>query len=214
MQKEKKNLIIIHGLAQKKKQFNKIIASLEDSYNVFYFDYSCQKSLESQINYLLDFIIKNKIEEADFITSSFGAIIFRIFYSRRNCVVGGVVEVGPVNQGSKILEKVFKFKFIGNLFLGKIVFDFLLNKDKILELELPKNIGVIAGNKRFSFLFPELYITNLITNAKNSDGKVFVNETKFNGMSDFLLVNECHNNLLFNKIVIEKTKDFLETGHF
>ena len=213
---EKKNLIIIHGVYSRRKRFGKLMDSLSDRYNVFYFDYSWRESLESQVNKLLNFIKEKDIKEADFITTSFGSILFRVFCSKNNCTISRVVEMAPLNQGSKVLEKAFKIKSVGKLFLGQICQDFLDKKEDILSIKLPDNIGVVAGNKRFSYVAPESFLIPFIVDCSGHDydGKIFIDETKFVGMKDFFLINECHDRLDCNDIVIKKVNNFLDTGRF
>jgi triacylglycerol lipase len=210
----KKTVIIIHGINAVEERYTKMREFLGEEYDVFYFKYDWKISLEESVNKLILFVGNNAIKQAHFITHSFGSIIFRLFYERRNCETERVVQIAPLNQGSILLNRVYSIRWIGNSLYGIGPGEFVDNKNEILSLPLPPETGVIAGTKHFDPKSKMGYVIRFIINVWESDGKVFIFETKFPGMKDHCLVHEHHTFLMMNDEVIEKTKKFLAEGNF
>ena len=209
----KKTLIIIPGLNAKEERYGKIIKLLSNDYDVRYFPYDQNISLEKNVNKLKKYVDDNGITSAHFITHSFGSIIFRLFYSKRNCDVGRLVQLAPLNHGSILLRRVYHLGF-GRWMFGIAPKEFIHNEHDILSLPLPEETGVIAGNKNFDPESPFRYIIPLIMSMKDCDGKIHIFETKFPKMKEFFLIHEYHSYLMMNTIVIGKIKNFLANGKF
>ena len=72
------------------------------------------------------------------------------------------------------------------------------------ELPVPGvDFGVIAGNKGQKISFSE-----------PNDGLVAVEETKLEGMKDFLVLDHAHTFIMNSRDTFEQSKRFLETGSF
>lgn len=211
-----KEVIFIPGIFCVRPQFNKIIEYLEKAhFKVHYFHMKDNETLEKNIELLKQFIKDNKIKKTNFVTHSFGSFFLRAFYPKRNCKISEIVEFGPMDHGSIVLEAVYKkFPIYTRIFGEKLVKDYLNKKEKVSKIHLPHTIGVIAGDKRFSPKRWESYIIPFLVNNKNSDGKVLIKETRFHAMHDFLKVHEYHSYIHENEKVIKQTIFYLKNGKF
>lgn len=211
---KKRNLIIIPGLDYHKNGYRKMRSRLKD-YNVYFFDYNYDKPTDEIVEGLDKFVKENKIRKSNFITHSYGSVIFRLFHRKNKKISDRVVEIAPLNKHSKILEKFHKlFPKLLDKILGEAYRDFVDKADEILEIKLPSNVGVIAGNKRFNPRRWETYFIPLFYNNVGSDGKIFVNETKDKMMKAFSVVPDTHARLITNDEVIDKINTFFKTLKF
>lgn len=215
METEKKTLVIIHGLDPKRERYDKIIKIFSEDYDVKYFPYDNRISLKIIVDELMQFVDKNKIKSAYFLTHSFGSIVFKLFYERRNCSVLGLVQLAPLNNGSTLLRRVYHLGF-GKRKFGTGPKEFLKDEQYILSLPLPPDTGVIAGNKNSDPNSKNSSLIPWIMNNRDSDGKILISETKYKKIKDehFFLVNEYHSYLMMNDLVIEKSRKFFLDGKF
>lgn len=145
----------------------------------------------------------------DFVTHSMGGIIVRYLAKEELADrMGRVVMLGPPNGGSEIVDK------IGDWWLFEVVngpAGIEMGTDSTslpLQLGVPDyEVGVIAGTRT----------TNLILSALiggEDDGKVSVENTRLEGMKDFLVMPASHMFMMRKKRVIEQAIHFLENGVF
>lgn len=206
---KKNSLIILPGINPVKRLYAPLIKSLSYSYNVYYFKWGKNKSLSEIVEDLRLFIKRSRIRKADFLTHSFGSVIFRMFYQKKNCSIRKVVLLAPLNKGSKVLKYCHSHFPLAGWILGRASREFLQNK-RIRFLPLPKKIFVVAGTRDFSWRRIESYFLPLFFNLNGSDGQVFLEETTLPKIKPFQ-VNEYHSFLMSRKEVIKKVKDFLST---
>jgi pimeloyl-ACP methyl ester carboxylesterase len=144
-----------------------------------------------------------------FVTHSLGGILVRYYYADHNVDrVGRVVMLAPPNQGSKVsdaLRDVPGFDWLNGpagAQLGK-------GEDSLpLSLGTPDfEFAVIAGNRSID------PISSAILDNPD-DGKVSVEDTKLEGMSDFRVVEVSHAYIMKDDEVIELVLRFLQTGSF
>jgi triacylglycerol lipase len=144
-----------------------------------------------------------------FVTHSLGGILLRQYLSVNEIPeLGRVVMMGPPNQGSAAvdeLEDVPGFDWLNGPAgrqLGK-------GEDSVplalgpAEFEL----GVIAGNRTIDPI-----TSSVLENP--DDGRVSVEDTKLDGMADFVVVEHSHAFMMRMQRTIELTIEFLRTGSF
>jgi len=149
------------------------------------------------------------IEKIHFVTHSLGGILVRQYLSAASIdELGRVVMLGPPNQGSNAaddLDGVPGFDWMNGpaghqlgkgeasvpLALGAVEFD----------------LGVIAGNRTID------PITSAVLENPD-DGRVSVEDTKVEGMVDFVVVEHSHAFMMRMRKPIELTKVFLRSGSF
>ena len=169
--------------------------------------------------YSIDKLAQNTISKAlkqcpkhtkiHFVTHSMGGILVRQ-YLRENCIknIGRVVMLGPPNKGSQVVDKmsnVLGFKLMNGpagMQLGTNLTS-VPNTLGAADFEL----GIIAGTQSISPLLSLML-------PKPNDGKVAVENTKLEGMTDCIELPVTHTFMMNNKSVIAQTLHFLENGRF
>ncbi len=149
------------------------------------------------------------VETIHFVTHSLGGILVRQYLSTHQLEdLGRVVMLGPPNQGSAAVDEL------------RVVpgFDWLngpagrqLGKGEgSVPLQLPPadfELGIIAGNRTID------PITSAVLENPD-DGRVSVEDTKLEGMTDFVVVDHSHAFMMRMRRTIELTKAFLKNGRF
>jgi triacylglycerol lipase len=148
-------------------------------------------------------------EQVHFVAHSLGGILVRQYLKDNEIEnLGRVVMLGPPNQGSKAVDE-----------LGNVPgFDWIngpagrqLGKGpESVPLQLGAadfELGVIAGNRTID------PITSAVLDDPD-DGKVSVEDTKLEGMDDFIVVEHSHAFMMRLQEPIELTIRFIKTGRF
>lgn len=148
-------------------------------------------------------------ERIHFVGHSLGGILVRQYLSESEIPeLGRVVMLGPPNRGSAAvdeMEDVPGFDWVNGPAgrqLGK--------GENSVPLALgPANfeLGVIAGNRTIDPI-----TSSVLENP--DDGRVSVEDTKLDGMADFVIVEHSHAFMMRMQETIELTIEFLRTGSF
>lgn len=209
-------VVLLHGLARSSMSLNRMQEALEEEgYRTANIDYP---SREHEIAVLANMAVGDglagcragaDIEKIHFVTHSLGGILLRQYLSTQPIEeLGRVVMLGPPNQGSEAvdeLEGVPGFDWLNGpagrqlgkgegsvpLALGPVDFE----------------LGVIAGNRTID------PITSAVLENPD-DGRVSVEDTRVDGMVDFVIVEHSHAFMMRMRGPIELTKTFLRSGHF
>ena len=209
-------VVLLHGLARTSMSLNKMQEALQDEgYRTANIDYP---SRDHEIAELASIAVEKGLascranggaEKIHFVTHSLGGILVRQYLSTENIdELGRVVMLGPPNQGSVAVDDLD----------GVPGFDWLngpagrqLGKGEgSVPLALGPadfELGVIAGNRSID------PITSAILDDPD-DGRVSVEDTKVEGMDDFVVVEHSHAFMMRMRRPIELTKNFLRTGQF
>ena len=209
-------VVLLHGLARSSMSMNKMQRELEKAgYVTANVDYP---SREHTVEALADIAVPEglaacrahgEVTRIHFVTHSLGGILVRQYLSGHEIEgLGRVVMLGPPNQGSDAvdeLEDVPGFDWLNGPAgrqLGK--------GDDSVPLRLGPadfELGVIAGNRTID------PITSAVLDNPD-DGRVSVEDTKLDGMADFVVVDHSHAFMMRMRQPIELTKIFLATGSF
>ena len=209
-------VIILHGLARTRFSMTDIQWALEQAgYRTINHSYP---SRQHTVEMLADIAIGSALEECKdatrihFVTHSIGGILVRQFLKRNTIKqLGHVVMLGPPNKGSEIVDFFQQYKITEALFnhvngpAGKQ----MSNASNFLRQLGAVNfsLGVIAGNfslnPAFSYLIED-----------ENDGKISVESSKVQGMSDHIILSTSHTFMMHNKNVIAQVLHFLEYGEF
>jgi triacylglycerol lipase len=209
-------VVLLHGLARTSSSMNKMESELQDEgYATANINYP---SREFEIAELADIAVgegltacraKDDVEKIHFVTHSLGGILVRQFLSTASIdELGRVVMLGPPNQGSNAVDEldgVPGFDWMNGPAgrqLGKGTASVPLALGPV-EFEL----GVIAGNRSID------PITSAVLENPD-DGRVSVEDTKVEGMNDFVVVEHSHAFMMRMRKPIELTKTFLRSGSF
>ncbi len=209
-------VVLLHGLARTSSSLNKMQKALrEDGYLTANVDYpSREYEIEELANIAVEDGLKTcrageAVEKIHFVTHSLGGILVRQYLSTEQIPeLGRVVMLGPPNQGSNAaddLDGLPGFDLVNGLAghqLGK-------GKDSVPLALGPVDfeLGVIAGNRTID------PITSAVLENPD-DGRVSVEDTKVEGMDDFVIVEHSHAFMMRMRIPIELTLLFLRTGKF
>jgi len=209
-------VVLLHGLARTSSSFNAMQEALEeDGYLTANIDYP---SREHEIVALADIAVGEGlercragegVEKIHFVTHSLGGILVRQYLSTETVdELGRVVMLGPPNQGSNAVDDLVDvpgFDWVNGPAghqLGK--------GEACVPLPLEQvdfELGVIAGNRTID------PITSAVLESPD-DGRVSIEDTKVEGMDDFVIVEHSHAFMMRMQRPIELTKNFLRTGSF
>lgn len=208
-------VILLHGLARSANSMSKLEDALREAgYATCNIDYP---STEHPVDTLAKDYVLPKIEACvadetapvDFVTHSMGGILLRKLRDiAPDLEIGKAVMLGPPNRGSELVDNMGSwalFEWVNGpagqqLGTGP---ESVPNKLGPADFDL----GVIAGNEPFLEPFKG-YID------APSDGKVSVESTKLEGMTDHIVLPVTHSLMMRDQAVIEQTLEFLKKGQF
>ncbi|MEM9758417.1 MAG: alpha/beta hydrolase [Pseudomonadota bacterium] len=206
-------VILLHGLARTEDAMQPMAEFLAaegfDTANVGY--PSREKSIEKLAPAAIEQGLNQcaKADRVHFVTHSMGGILVRYYLGKKPLErLGHVVMLAPPNQGSEVVDRLRTVPG----------FD-LINGPAGLQLgtgenSLPRqlgpvdySVGIIAGSETFNPL-----LSQALPNP--DDGKVSVDATRVEGMSDFLVVPHSHPFIMRAESVKRQTSFFLRNGRF
>ena len=205
--------ILLHGLARTSKSMNVIGRALErEGYQVVNINYP---STKYSIEVLADLAIVRGLKECgeaegiSFVTHSMGGILVRQYLKYQEIEnLNRVVMLGPPNQGSELIDHIDdfpRFEWV-KIEAGRQLGTGQYSLPRLLG-EVDFDLGVIAGTKT----------TNPITSRflpDPDDGKVSVESTRVEGMSDHIELPVSHSFMMRNRTVIRQIIYYLSHGEF
>jgi pimeloyl-ACP methyl ester carboxylesterase len=191
-------VILLHGLARTSTSMNKMQRELEGA-----------GFLTANIDYPSREHTAKGVEQIHFVTHSLGGILVRQYLSTKEITeLGRVVMMGPPNQGSAAVDELIDvpgFDWLNGPAgrqLGK-------GQDSVPLKLGPADfeLGVIAGNRTID------PVTSAVLENPD-DGRVSVDDTRLDGMADFVVVEHSHAFMMRMRQPIELTIEFLRNGQF
>lgn len=144
-----------------------------------------------------------------FVTHSIGGILVRYAHQQNPIPdLGRVVMLAPPNQGSEVIDITRNWPTTG-IFAGKAGMQLGTDASSIPAQLGPVDfeLGIIAGTRTINPV-----MSAMLPNP--DDGKVSVENTKVDGMDDFLVVGNSHHYIVNSELVQRNTVAFLRSGAF
>lgn len=209
-------VVVLHGLVRTASSMETMYAALlEDGFNAVNVDYpSREYTIEELAPMVLDTGLeacraKGDTTEIHFVTHSLGGILVRQYLSEQEIPeLGRVVMLAPPNQGSVAADEMLTvpgYDWIN----GPIGRQLGKGQDSVPLALGPADfeLGIIAGTRSI-----DPVVSALLPDP--DDGRVSVEDTKLEGMDDFVVVSHSHAFMMKMKGPIELTIRFLRTGSF
>ena len=153
--------------------------------------------------------IENHSRRVHFLTHSLGGIVVRALLARHesDARLGNVVMLAPPNQGSQLANR-FGDSQLFRAATGPAGQQLRAGPGSVASGLGPVDyiVGVIAGNKAIRPLSRLL--------DSESDGKITLEESRLEGMADFLTVPRGHTFIMNDPKVIDQAIHFFHNGKF
>lgn len=208
-------VILLHGLARSSKAMRKLSEQLQlNGFLVVNDDYPSSDFpiailAEKAITPALASCRQHSPGGIGFVTHSLGGILVRQYLSQHKIPeLKRVVMLAPPNKGSHVTDKLKNFGLYK--WLNGPAGNELGTDPKSLPNTLGPvgfDLGVIAGTSSINLLL-SLYLPN------PDDGKVSVENTKIEGMDDFISLPVSHPFIMKDQEAIAQTIYFLRHGQF
>jgi hypothetical protein len=208
-------VVLLHGLNRSYRAMAKMAAGLQEAgFATANVDYPSQTATVEGLAHLavnegLEKCRQTNPRQIHFVTHSIGGILLRYVQDEAPIPeLGRVVMLAPPNQGSEIVDLTRNWP-TARLFSGKAGLQLGTDKNSIPSKlgVVDFDLGIVAGTGTINPIFSAML-------HGPDDGKVTVESTKVEGMSDFLIVNNSHHTIGTSDVVIENTIAFLRNGRF
>ncbi len=206
-------VIFLHGLARTANSMQKITDAFEsDGYAAANIDYP---SRELTIEELAPLAVESGVAACPanatvhFVTHSLGGILVRVYLENNQIEnLGRVVMLAPPNGGSEVVDKLASvpgFAWLNGPAGAQLGTDEQSVPSQLGPVDF--ELGIIAGTKTVNFILSQ-YLPN------PDDGKVSLERTKVEGMTDFITVPHSHPFVMNASDTISQALAFIKTGHF
>lgn len=208
-------VVLVHGLGRSRASMSELAQALEaQGWAVLDMGYpSTRRSLDehaAQLGGLLDHLADDGARQVDFVTHSLGGIVVRSALARKDAwraqlEIGRLAMLAPPSQGSSLAQALKDFVPF-RMIMGEVGPELAL--DEAGAVPAPDcRFGVVAAQRGDGGGW-----NPLLKGA--DDGVVTVEETKLEGMEDFLLVRGLHTFVMDQPEVVAAVLRYLETGDF
>jgi len=143
------------------------------------------------------------------VTHSLGGILIRGYLQSNRLPAGSrIVMLAPPNHGSEVADFVRDWPLYRWL-MGRVGQQLGTGPDGIVKRLQPvqEEVGVIAANRSLQPWFSRLF-------DGPNDGMVSVESTRLPEMRDFIVVDDTHTLLMFDREVRRQVRHFLAEGSF
>jgi pimeloyl-ACP methyl ester carboxylesterase len=209
-------VVLLHGIARTPRCFRRMQAALGTSgFAVLNLGYPSRRQALERLAEAMHPAIAGFAEQIDgpvhFVTHSMGGLLARVYLaSFRPSRLGRVVMLGPPNQGSEIADLLQHFRLYRGFF-GPAGQQLVTAREPALQTLLAPvdyPVGIIAGNRS---VYP---LASAFALPRPNDGRVSVENTRVQGMTDHLVIGASHPALPRDRLAIRQTIAFLHKGRF
>ena len=212
---EAEHVILLHGLTRSPATMKPMEKALQAAgYTTVILDYpSRTKAIRNlSVDHLAPAIQACRDEGAKkihFITHSLGGLLVRDYLSRQKLPeLGRVVMLSPPNKGSEVVDRIghwWAFKALNGPAGGELG-TAATSTPKLLG-PVTYSVGIIAGDRSINPINSQMI-------EGPDDGKVSVENTKVEGMSDHIVLHRTHPMIMIRRDAIELALRFLKKGSF
>ena len=208
-------VVLLHGISRTALSFRKMQAALEATgFATLNLDYASRRhpleTLAGHIHPAIEHFAARLTGELHFVGHSMGGLLTRVYLARhRPERLGRVVMLGTPNRGSEMADRLKRFAPY-RAFFGPAGQQLGTQRDAVTAALLPPvdyPVGIIAGDRSVD-PFASRFL------PKPHDGRVSIENTKLDGMSDHVVVHGAHPFLVRNDDAIKETISFLKNGTF
>lgn len=208
-------VVLLHGIARTSRSLNKFESALQGSrFTTLNLDYASRKKpldmLAADIAPDIARFAARTDGSIHFVGHSMGGLLIRVYLATyRPARLGRVVMLGTPNGGSEVADALKRFA-IYRAFYGPAGLQLSTQQDPALRALPPVDydLGIVAG---IGTIDP---ISSFFILPRPNDGKVSVQRTRLDGMTDHTIVKASHPGLLWHPAAIEQTIAFLREGRF
>ena len=212
---ENEHVILVHGMARSASTMNSMAETLKKAgYTVTTLDYPSRKKTIRDLadGHLAPAVLECRNQGATkihFVTHSLGGILVRDLLSRHQPPeLGRVVMLAPPNQGSEVVDCIGHWQTF-NMINGPAGAQLGTAKESpprsLGKVDYP--VGIIAGDRSIN-----LINSGMIPGP--DDGKVSIENTKLEGMTDHIVLHCTHPMIMKRPDAIQLTLRFLQEGKF
>lgn len=209
------HVVLIPGLVRSPSTMQAMAKQLQAAgYQTTILDYpsrakSVQKLSDEHLGPELVKCRRQGAQKIHFVTHSLGGILVRDYLSRQELPeLGRVVMLAPPNQGSEVVDRIGHwraFQYVNGPAGGELGTTKTHTPKALGAVTYP--VGVIAGDRSInpinSWMIPG-----------SDDGKVSVEHTKVEGMTDHIVIHRTHPMIMKREDAIALTLRFLRQGAF
>lgn len=211
----RETVVILHGIALKAERMGKVEAALQEKgYDTLAITYpSTTKTIDEIAVWLHEKHLTkefwNKAEKVHFVTHSMGGLVARRYLEkyRQTEKLGRVVMLAPPHGGSEVADTIHNLPpykwYYGPAGEELTTAAQAQNTDKPYY-----ELGIIAGTKEWPYIVAAFVVPG------KSDGRVSVENTKIEGMTDHVTVNGTHTFIMDKPEVHAQIVHFLGKGEF
>lgn len=208
-------VVLLHGIGRGSFVMHKLQKHLQAlNYDVYSDNYA---STDHPIEQLAEHVFERVLQQCHdqnrrihFVGYSMGGLITRVIieqFQPEN--LGRVVMIAPPNQGSEVADFLKEYKIYQKRFgpAGQQLgtgYESIIHKLGPITFEL----GVIAGNKTVDPWFSWFLLPG------ENDGKVTVESTKLEGMTDHIVLPASHTFIPLKQDTLNQVAHFLQHGEF